>query len=131
MINQVHQHILEELKTNTKTDTIFVISAIILNFLALSINSAIASAKQEQIIVMFIFVSLILVVNFVAEIGLIKGRQTRTKLINGLIKMYEDHGVNQYYDNTLLEGYQTRYTLFMLTVLFTGIVAIIVPFISL
>jgi len=31
-----------------------------------------------------------IIVNFVAEIGLIRGRQTRAKIINGLLKMYKD-----------------------------------------
>jgi hypothetical protein len=129
MIQQVHEHILEELKTNTKTDTIFVITAILLNLITLSINSAISSDSQKAIIVMFIFVALIIVINLVAEIGLIKGRQTRTKLIGGLIRMYKDHGVDQYYDPSLLGAYKTRYTLFMATVLFTGIIAIVIPFV--
>ena len=68
-----------------------------------------------------------IVVNFVVELGLIKGKQTRIKLIDGLIKMYEDQGVAGYYDKSLLDNYNTRYNLFMLAVLFTGIIAIIVP----
>ena len=131
MIIQVHEHILDELKTNTKTDTIFIITAILLNFITLAINSAIASAEQHKILTMFIFVILLIVINLVVEIGLIKGRQTRTKLIQGLLKIYKDNDVDKYYDASLIDAYKTRYTLFMLAVLFTGIVAIIIPFISL
>jgi hypothetical protein len=78
---------------------------------------------------MFTFVALVLIVNFVAEVGLIRGRQMRVKLLNGLLKMYRDQGVEGYYDPSLLSNYNTRYNLFMLAVLFTGLVAIIVPFI--
>jgi len=78
---------------------------------------------------MGIFVALIIVVNLVVEIGLIKGKQTRSKLIAGLIAMYEDHEVAKYYDPSLLSSYQVRYNLFMLAVLFTGIVAIVIPFV--
>jgi hypothetical protein len=77
---------------------------------------------------MLIFVALIIVVNFVAEIGLIRGRQMRGKLLKGLMKMYKDQGVEGYYDESLSD-YGTRYNLFMLAVLFTGLVAIIIPFI--
>jgi len=80
---------------------------------------------------MFVFVALILVVNLVAEVGLIKGRQTRTRLLNGLIKMYRDYGVEGYYDESLLNSYKIRYSLFMLVVLFTGLTAIVIPFIAL
>jgi len=82
-------------------------------------------------IVFFTFVALVIVVNFVVEIGLIKGRQTRIKLINGLLKMYKDRGVEGYYDASLLSNYTTRYNLFMLVVIFTGLIAIVVPLVLL
>lgn len=130
MIERVHEHIINELSTNTRTDTIFVLTAILLNLLALGINSAIASeGNSVGTIVMFTFVALLIVINFVAELGLIRGRQMRKKLLNGLIKMYKDQGVEGYYDSSLLSDYNTRYNLFMLVVLFTGLVAIIIPFI--
>jgi hypothetical protein len=130
MIERIHQHIVEELRTNTKTDTTFVLTAIVLNIAALGTNAAIAAKSSETlgIIVMAIFAGFILVVNFVAEIGLIKGRQTRTKLLTGLIRMYKDHNVDGYYDSSLLQAYKTRYDLCMLIVLVTGLIAIIVPF---
>jgi hypothetical protein len=78
---------------------------------------------------MFTFVALLIVVNFVVELGLIRGRQMRKKLLSGLLKMYKDQGVEGYYDPSLLSDYRTRYNLFMLTVLFTGLVAIIIPFV--
>ncbi len=131
MIERVHEHLIGELGTNTRTDTIFVITAIILNLITLGINSALASSRGDttQTIVMFTFVALIIVVNFVAEIGLIRGRQMRKKLLNGLLKMYKDQRVEGYYDPSLMADYALRYNLFMLTVLFTGLIAIIIPFI--
>ncbi|TET25648.1 MAG: hypothetical protein E3J67_03430 [Dehalococcoidia bacterium] len=131
MIERVHEHIVSELKANTITDTIFVIVAIFLNLLTLGINSGIASGGGDgtTTIIMFTFVALLIVVNLVAEVGLIRGRQTRIKLLNGLLKMYKDQGVEGYYDSSLLSDYQTRYNLFMLAVLFTGLVALIVPFV--
>ena len=135
MIERVHEHIMDELRTNTRTDTIFVLTAIALNLLTLGVNSAIASDASYEgpdattFIVMFTFVALLIVVNFVAEVGLIRGRQTREKLLDGLIKMYKDHDVEGYYDPSLLSAYRTRYNLFMLAVLFTGVVALIIPFV--
>ena len=132
MIERVHEHIITELQQNTRTDTIFVLTAIILNLLALGINSIVASESRPDAttwIVFFTFIALIIVVNFVVEIGLLKGRQTRSKLINGLLKMYQDQGVDGYYDSSLLSNYTTRYNLFMLVVIFTGIIAFVVPFI--
>jgi len=131
MIERVHEHIINELGTNTRTDTIFVLTAIILNLITLGINSGVASSNENgtQTIVMFTFVAMIIVVNFVAEIGLIRGRQIRRKLLNGLLKMYKDQGVEGYYDSSILADYTLRYNLFMLAVLFTGLIAIIIPFV--
>ncbi len=131
MIERVHEHLISELGTNTRTDTIFVLTAIILNLIILLANSIISAegTGDTTTIVMFTLVALLLVVNFVAEFGLIRGRQTRAKLLNGLLKMYKDQGVEGYYDPSLLSDYRTRYNLFMLTVLFTGLIALVIPFI--
>ena len=130
MIERVHEHIIEELKQDTRTDTVFILTAIALNLIALAVNSAVASGHERDTstwIVFFTFICLMIVVNFVAEVGLIKGKQNRTKLINGLLKMYKDQGVDGYYDPSLLSNYSTRYNLFLLTVVITGLIAIIVP----
>ena len=131
MIERVHEHITGELNTNSRTDTIFVLTAIVLNLITLGINTGVAGIEEVGIrfTVMFIIVALIIVVNFVAEIGLIRGRLMRKKLLDGLLKMYKDQGVEGYYDPSLLSDYATRYNLFMLAVLCTGLIAIIIPFI--
>ncbi|HEY93056.1 MAG TPA: hypothetical protein G4O17_04865 [Dehalococcoidia bacterium] len=130
MIERVHQHIITELQQNARTDTIFIITAILLNLLALGINSGVALGSNRDAtiwIVFFTFVCLVIVVNFVVIIGLLKGKQTRLKLINGLLKMYKDQNVEGYYDSSLLSNYNTRYNLFLLAVVFTGFIAIVVP----
>ena len=132
MIEQVHNHIVSELQQNARTDTIFILTAIFLNLISLGINSAIATNSRTEtnlFIVMFILVALVLVVNFIVIFGLLKGKQTRYKLINGLLKMYKDQNVDGYYDSTLLLNYNVRYNLFIFAVVFTGAVAIAIPFI--
>ena len=132
MIEYVHKHIISELQLNTRTDIIFIITAIFLNLLALGINSAMAESSRDDtslFIVMFIIVALVLVVNTIIIIGLLKGKQTRGKLIGGLVKMYDDQKVSGYYDRSLLVNYNTRYNLFILTVVFIGAIAIAIPFI--
>ncbi len=132
MIERVHEHITQELTQNARTDTIFILTAIFLNLVTLGINSGQASRNPKDTttwIVFFTFTALVIVINFVVVNGLLKGKQMRTKLITGLLKMYKDHGVEGYYDPSLLEAYKTRYNLFMLAVLFTGVVALIIPFI--
>ena len=80
---------------------------------------------------MFLFVGLLILLNLVVIFGLLKGKQTRSKLIKGLMEMYEDENVSKYYDASLLSNYNTRYNLFMMVVVLTGIIAIVVPFVML
>jgi hypothetical protein len=132
MIKRVHEHIITELQQNARTDTIFVQTAIILNFITLAINSLMATESRTNtslFIVMFIFVSLTIVVNLVAIQGMLKGKQTRNLLLSGLMRMYKDQGVEGYYDPILLGNYNIRYNLFILTVVFLGAIAIVVPFV--
>jgi hypothetical protein len=131
MIEKVHDHLMQELTTNTRTDTVFVLTAILLNMLTLGVNSAVASGGSSgtQTVVMIALAALLIVVNLVAEIGLVRGRQSRGKILNGLLKMYKDQGVDGYYDPSLLGDYKTRYSLFVLAVLCTGLVGLIIPFV--
>lgn len=132
MLESLHNHITKELEQNTKTDTIFILSAIILNMITLAINSGMVEKSRTEtssLVVMFVFVVLIIVVNIVVIFGLTKGRQTRSKLVIGLLEMYRDQNVLKYYDATLLANYNARYNLFISLVICTGVIAAIVPFI--
>lgn len=132
MIEHVHKHITNELQQNTKTDTIFILTSIVLNLVALGVNSGMVEKSRTDssvLFVMYLFVFLIIVVNTVVIIGILKGKQTRQKLVDGLLKMYKDQGVDKYYDETLLNNYSIRYNLFIMVVISTGIIATIVPFV--
>ncbi len=132
MIEHVHNHIIKELEQNTKTDIIFILTAIILNLITLAVNSGLVEKSRTEsssLTVMFVFIFLIVLVNLVVIIGLIKGRQTRMKLVNGLLTMYKDQNVAKYYDESLLSNYNVRYNLFIMVVVCTGVIAAIVPFI--
>jgi hypothetical protein len=132
MIEHVHKHITNELQQNTKTDTIFILTSILLNLVALGVNSGMVEKSRTDtsvLFVMYLFVFLIIVVNTVVIIGILKGKQTRTKLVDGLLKMYKDQGVDKYYDESLLSNYNTRYNLFIMVVISTGVIAMIVPFV--
>ena len=132
MIEHVHTHITSEMNQNSKTDTIFVLTAIILNLITLAVNSGFSQKSRTDnstLIIMFVFVALIILVNLVVVIGLIKGKQTKEKLLTGLINMYRDQNVDKYYDVSLLGNYNIRYNLFIMVVVFTGIIATVVSFI--
>ncbi len=132
MLEYVHKHIVSELQQSAKTDIIFILSSIVLNLITLAINSGMVENSRTDttlLMVMFIFVALVIMINVVAIFGLLKGKQTRTKLLKGLISMYQDQQVDKYYDSSLLSSYSVRYNLFIMVVVCTGIIAIIVPFV--
>lgn len=132
MIEHVHNHITSELQQNTKTDIIFILSAIMLNLIILAVNAGFVNQSRGDntyLLIMFLFVALLVLLNLVVIFGLLKGKQTRAKLLNGLIKMYQDEKVDKYYDTSLLGNYNTRYNLFMMVVVLTGLIAIVVPFV--
>lgn len=132
MIEHVHNHITSELQQNTRTDIIFILTSILLNLITLAVNAGMAEGSREdssKLVAMFAFVCLIVLVNVVIIFGLTKGKQTRAKLLDGLIRMYKDQNVDKYYDQTLLLNYNTRYNLFIIVVICTGIIATVVPFI--
>jgi hypothetical protein len=132
MLEHVHKHIISELQQSAKTDIIFIIASIVLNLITLAINSGMVEKSRTDetlVMVMFIFVALVILINIVAIFGLLKGKQTRTKLLKGLITMYKDQQVDKYYDESLLSSYSVRYNLFIMVVVCTGVIAIIVPFV--
>jgi hypothetical protein len=132
MLEHVHKHIISELQQSAKTDIIFILSSIVLNLITLAINSGMVEKSRTDetlLMVMFIFVGLVILINIVAIFGLLKGKQTRAKLLNGLITMYKDQQVDKYYDESLLSSYSVRYNLFIMVVVCTGVIAIIVPFV--
>lgn len=133
MIEKVHQHILDELNQSSRTDTIFVITAVLFNLIILAVNSGVATSAVSEnakssddfLIVIFIFMNLI--VNGIAIAALTTGKNTRNKLLLGLFNMYKDNNVEKYYDMSLLSNYSKRYVLFTAVLICLAAVAIIVP----
>ena len=135
MLKQVHDHIVNELQQNARTDTIFVVTAIVFNLIVLGINSAIAGEgsnshnSSASDIILFVFILMSLLVNSLAVIALNSGKQAREKLLQGLLAMYRDNDVAQYYDVSLIGGYGKRYMLFTGVILSLALTSIIVPLI--
>ncbi len=133
MIEKVHQHIINELQQGSRTDTIFIITAVLFNLIVLAVNSGIASSavsekpQASDDVVLVIFIFLILIVNLVSVRALITGRKTRALLLKGLLSMYRDNQVDQYYDSSLLANYDKRYLSFGIVILCIDLIAIVVP----
>ena len=135
MLKQVHEHITSELQQNTRTDTIFVVTAIIFNLIVLAINSAIASeavsenANPANDLILAVFIIMSILVNGISVFALQMGKKNRKKLIRGLLEMYKDNKVAKYYDKELLSSYEKRYLLFTAIILCLAVTGIAVPLI--
>ena len=136
MLKEIHGHIVNELQQNAKTDTVFVVAAVLFNLVVLGINWGVASeaAKgrntgQNDLILGLLIAGTILI-NAFAGRALVAGRSSREKLLTGLQRMYEDNDVAKYYDDDLVGTYRARYTLFTLVLGVLAAIAIVVPLIA-
>lgn len=134
MLEKLHDQITTELGQSARTDTIFVITAIVFNLVVLGINSALSDVAADQNtlqsnLVFFVFVIVTVLINTVSLTALLIGRRTRNRLLSGLIKMYQDNQVDQYYPEELLQAYGRRYILFATVIVLLGLTAILVPLI--
>ena len=123
MIEKVHEHIVNELQQSARTDTIFIITAVLFNLIVLGINSALAS--NDSVLVVFIIMGII--VNVISITALSTGKNTRNRLLKGLLSMYQDNQVDKYYDASLLTHYNKRYLLFTGVIACLMLVSIVVP----
>ena len=133
MIEKVHEHIINELQQSTRTDTIFVVTAVLFNLIVLGINSAVAGnavsehAKASDDFILSIFILMTLVVNIISIRALATGKNTRGKLLQGLLSMYKDNQVDKYYDAALLSNYDKRYFSFTVVILCMAMTSVVVP----
>ena len=135
MLDKVHDHIVSELGQSSRTDTIFVITAIVFNLIVLGANSAISAAAADRNasaaadIVLVVFIAMTVLINTVAILALTLGRRTRSTLLDGLVAMYRDNDADKYYDPSIVSNYGRRYMLFGAVIVALAITSIVVPLI--
>lgn len=136
MLGQVHDHIVRELSESSRTDTIFVLTAIVFNLIVLAINSGVSTAATEEEgaavtydLLLAVFIAMTVLLNIVAVTALIMGRRNRHILISGLVSMYRDNEVDKYYDPSLMSNYGVRYLLFAGVIATLAAASIIAPLI--
>ncbi len=135
MLKQVHEHIASELQQNARTDTIFVVTAIVFNLIVMGVNSGVAgeaasaNANPSSDLILVVFIIMSLMVNSIAVTALNFGKKNREKLIGGLLDMYQDNDVAKYYNESLMAGYGKRYLLFTGVIICLALTGIIVPLI--
>jgi hypothetical protein len=136
MLREVHEHIVSELQQSSRTDTVFIITAVLFNLVVLGVNWGVAAESRSDAPaggndwILALLVVATLMINVFALRALVAGRQTRQKLISGLVAMYKDNDVAKYYDASLIATYGARYKLFMAVLVSLALVSVVVPLIA-
>ncbi len=151
MKDRLHGEISAELEQTTKTDKTTVVVAIILNFIFLFANMAFASGVWTEnfnyenpmavvtstdfnitmLAAFLILTAVTIVFNVLVVRALSKGVERRVKLTEGLVKMYQEEGLDKYYDPEIVQGYRSRYGLYKNIVIILGFLAVAVPLVFL
>ena len=151
MKDRLHGEISAELEQTTKTDKTTVVVAIVLNIVFLLANMAFASAAWSTnydyrndgsfttstefnfslFAAFLILLGVTIVFDFFVVRALSKGVERRVKLTEGLVKMYQEEGLDKYYDPAIIQGYQSRYGLYKNIILIMGVLAVAVPLVFL
>jgi uncharacterized protein (DUF983 family) len=149
MKERIHEQIGNDLKQATRMDTTITIIAIVVTFILLGVAMGFAfnttgvnyssSGTSSRVfvtyttIIMFISIIAIIAINGFSINALFNNRARRAKLTDGLVKLYKEEGIDQYYDSSVLKGYEARCNLFtavLATIAATGIIVPLVIFIN-
>lgn len=144
MKEQIHRQISHELKQATRLDSKIVIIDIVISLVLFGLamgfamgttntvsglfgigNKAVVNAAPT--IIMFVSLLAIFAINWFSVRTLMNNKKQRAKLNKGLVKLFKDEGVSQYYDGSIFKGYETRYNLFVVMLISVGAVSVITP----
>lgn len=144
MKERIHEQITTELKQAMRADTVTVVITITVSFLLLIAAAIFAAQSTGSIIgsmtgfransintantiIMFVMILATIAIDWYAVKTLLDHKKQRIKLNEGLMKLYKDEGVEQYYDGSIFKGYEKRYDLHALIIAAVGIVSVITP----
>jgi amino acid transporter len=80
-------------------------------------------------IIMFVSLAVIIIINWYGVKVLLRNKAQRSKINEGLLNLYKDEGIDQYYDGSIYKSYESRYSLFAVILGAVGAISIIVPLI--
>ncbi|MCU0610682.1 MAG: hypothetical protein MUE60_02705 [Candidatus Eisenbacteria bacterium] len=133
MLSHLHTHVVSELQQSSRTDTVFVVTAVLFNLVVLGINWGVAAASHgpdrdaTKDLILAVLVVATVLINFFCLRALQAGRHTRAKLTGGLIALYKDQAIDRYYDPQLLDAYGARNKLFVAVLVVLAVIATVVP----
>jgi Na+-driven multidrug efflux pump len=132
---RMQEQITIELEQSARTDSTVVRTAILLNMILLAANSSVAAAASGEggavLMILMVLIAVVIVINVVVARALSRGKERRVKLTEALKKLFQEGGMDEIYDSTLIEGYKTRYDMFTTVVISLGVAAVVIPLIAL
>ncbi|MBN1424966.1 hypothetical protein JXA88_10450 [Candidatus Fermentibacteria bacterium] len=132
MLSHLHTHVVSELQQSSRTDTVFVVTAVLFNLVVLGINWGVAASQGAEAdatkdLILAVLVAATILINFFCFKALRAGRHTRARLTGGLIALYKDQEIDRYYDPQLLDAYGARNKLFVAVLVVLAVIATVVP----
>lgn len=121
-----------------------VVIAIVLTFLLMGMASGFASSVLRYtynsatktsghsynpyfLTLMIASILAIIVIDFFTIYALMTNKAKRARLADGLMKIYQEEGVSQYYDGSSLKISETRYNLYAIVLATLGVMGVITP----
>ena len=144
MKERIHEQISHELKQAMRMDTITVIIGLTVTLILFAAAAVFAaqttgsivgsmtgfkatSVNTANTIIMWVIILAIVAINLYAVRTLLKHKKQRGKLNEGLMKLYKDEAMDQYYDGSIFKGYEVRYDLYVVMLGAVGAVSVITP----
>lgn len=144
MKERIHEQISHELKQAMRMDTITVIIGLTVTLILFAAAAVFAAQTTGSIvgsmtgfkatgvntantIIMWVIILAIVAINLYAVRTLLKHKKQRGKLNEGLMKLYKDEAMDQYYDGSIFKGYEARYDLYVVMLGAVGAVSVITP----
>ena len=144
MKERIHEQITYELKQAMRMDTITVIIGLTVTLILFAAASVFAAQTTGSIVgsmtgfkatsvntantlIMWVIIAAIVAINWYAIRTLLNNRKQRGQLNEGLMKLYKDEAMDQYYDGSIFQGYEKRYVLFAVMLAAVGAVSVITP----
>ncbi|TCZ78099.1 hypothetical protein [Lysobacter sp. N42] len=133
IIEAVHRQLLSELDRAGRADTVFVVSGVLFNILVLFVNWAQADSIADgrgNLLIFLLFTAGSLLVSCTALLALINSRRICTAVHASLQQLYTDQNVQQYIPVGLAGLGNKRFVLSFLVVGGTGLLAVLIPVLS-
>lgn len=122
LVGKVHDTLYDTSRSVGATDTILVCGTYIFNLAMLFL----IAISVEKTAIYAVFIITLIIVNLLILATFKNSRELREKLHLRQKGLYEDSGLLNYFDDSVIENYKKRYSIWILLDIVLGIMAIIV-----